>query len=294
MSIGQHRFSLFRFVALCIFAGAPLTVSASHSWNGYHWWWDSTSPTVTTGQRLLAIADNTTLSALWKSAGSGSFLIDVIAAWNKGCPNPVNTSGSCSSTTISMPLYLDRQNGNNTSKERKCPPTLGQVDVCDTTYGRNGWLGIASVWVSGSHITQGTVKLNDTYFGMATYNKPEWKNLVLCQELGHTFGLDHQDVNFNNTNLNTCMDYTNLPASNQWPNYHDFDELLNYIYTHNDATSTSTTSSASGKIPPAMANDMNDPSQWGRLVRLSRNGRTAVYELDIGGGHKIFTFVIWA
>jgi hypothetical protein len=40
----------------------------------------------------------------------------------------------------------------------------------------------------------------------------------MCQEVGHTFGLDHQDENFNNTNLGTCMDYTNDPSTNQHPN----------------------------------------------------------------------------
>ncbi len=33
----------------------------------------------------------------------------------------------------------------------------------------------------------------------------------MCQEIGHDFGLDHQDENFNNPNLGTCMDYTNDP-----------------------------------------------------------------------------------
>ena len=48
-------------------------------------------------------------------------------------------------------------------------------------------------------------------------------------------------------------------------------------------------------MPPAMADiDFETPAQWGRLVRSSRQGRTEVYELDFGGGHKVFTFVIWA
>jgi hypothetical protein len=103
--------------------------------------------------------------------------------------------------------------------------------VCNAKYGNNGWLGIASIWISGSHITQGTVKMNDTYFNTATYNKPSWKQMVLCQEIGHTFGLDHQDENFNNQNLGTCMDYSNDPArddgqgNNLHPNAHDYNQL---------------------------------------------------------------------
>lgn len=37
--------------------------------------------------------------------------------------------------------------------------------------------------------------------------------LVTCQEVGHTFGLDHRDENFDNGNLGTCMDYTNDPGT---------------------------------------------------------------------------------
>ena len=32
----------------------------------------------------------------------------------------------------------------------------------------------------------------------------------------------------------------------------------------------------------------------GLLVSTSHNGKTEVYELDFGGGHKVFTFVTWA
>ena len=109
--------------------------------------------------------------------------------------------------------------------------------MCNGAYGNNGWLGIASIWATGDHITQGTVKLNDTYFDTAQYNTPAWRNLVMCQEVGHTFGLDHQDENFTNPNLGTCMDYTNSPASNQRPNAHDYQQLQT-IYAHLDSTST--------------------------------------------------------
>ena len=73
------------------------------------------------------------------------------------------------------------------------------------------------------------MKLNDTYFNTSTYNTEAWRNLVSCQEVGHTFGLDHQDENFNNPNLGTCMDYTNDPSSNQHPNQHDYDHLMKYL-----------------------------------------------------------------
>jgi hypothetical protein len=109
---------------------------------------------------------------------------------------------------------------------KNCRPTAGRVEVCNAKYGNNGWLGIAQIWITGGvHITQGVTKVNDTYFNTAAYNTPAWRNLVMCQEVGHTLGLGHQDENFNNANLNTCMDYTSNPESNQHPNTHDYDEL---------------------------------------------------------------------
>lgn len=115
----------------------------------------------------------------------------------------VTTVSDWSKSTV---LDLTEVAGQSTSK--RCRATAGRVEVCNAAYGSNGWLGIASRSANGSHITQGTVKLNDTYFNMAQYNTPAWRNLVSCQEVGHTLGLDHQDTNFNNTPLGTCMDYS--------------------------------------------------------------------------------------
>jgi len=90
------------------------------------------------------------------------------------------------------------------------------------------------------HIVQGVVKLNDSYFNTAKYNTVGFKNLVMCQEVGHTFGLDHQDETQTNINLGTCMDYTTNPVgppSNEHPNAHDYEELES-IYAHATATAS--------------------------------------------------------
>jgi hypothetical protein len=167
------------------------------------------------------------------------------------------------------------------------------VEVCNARYGNNGWLGVAQIWISGSHITKGNVKLNDTYFNTARYNTPAWRRFVMCQEVGHAFGLDHQDENFSNGNLGSCMDYTSDPdgpPSNEHPNAHDY-EQLEMIYAHLDGTNTG----SAGAVPPAMDEiDFAEPAQWGRLIRSRHRGRTELYELDFGGRHKVFTFVIWA
>ena len=123
---------------------------------------------------------------------------------------------------------------------KRCVAPQGRIEVCNASYGYNGWLGLAGISLSGGHIVSGYTKLNDSYFNSSTYNKPEWRRLVTCQEIGHDFGLDHQDENNTNANLGSCMDYTNTPLgppSNEHPNAHDYDQLAS-IYGHLDSTTT--------------------------------------------------------
>lgn len=245
-------------VGLLAVVAIPMTLLANHSWNGYHW-------ARTQNPFTLKVGDN--VSSVWDP-----ILNTTISDWSKSTVLDLNKVAGSSGT------------------RRKCSATSGRVEVCNNTYGSNGWLGVAQVWVSGLHITQGTVRLNDTYFNTSTYNTTAWRNLVSCQEVGHTLGLDHQDENFNNANLGTCMDYTNNPGTNQHPNQHDYDEL-SIIYSHLDST---TTLGQTTKMPNAMTDlDLEHSSNWGRLVSESRNHGQSVYELDFGGGHKVFTFVTW-
>lgn len=180
--------------------------AASHSWNGYHW-------ARTSNPFTIKVGDNVT------------------AAWD----NSLRTAASdWSADTAGNPLNAAVVTGTATSK--RCRPTAGRVEVCNAAYGNNGWLGVAQVWVSGGHITQGTAKMNDTYFSTAKYNTPIWRAHVMCQEIGHTWGLDHQDES--GADFHTCMDYSSSPdADNMHPNYHDYQELA-LIYSHADSTST--------------------------------------------------------
>ncbi|MEH0844789.1 hypothetical protein V6U81_20605 [Micromonospora sp. CPCC 205711] len=238
-------------LALLVF---PAPAQANHSWGGYHW-------ARTANPFTLKLGDN--VSSQWDSALAGAS-----SDWSK-------------STVLDTTVVTGSTNPKN------CKGVSGRVEVCNSTYGNNGWLGIASISVTGgTHITQGTVKLNDTYFNTAQYNTPAWRNLVTCQEVGHTFGLDHQDENFNNANLGTCMDYTNDPSTNQHPNQHDYDQLVT-IYSHVD--STSTVGSA-----PATASVGNSPKSWGTLVSGSRADRHSTYVRHFADGAMVVTHVIWA
>jgi len=241
--------------ALALVVGLPAAVSANHSWGSYHW-------ARTANPFTLKVGDN------------------VGPAWD----GILNTT--ISDWTQSTVLNLTKVTGQGGTR-KKCNPTVGRVEVCNNTYGNNGWLGVAQIWASGSHITQGTVRLNDTYFNTSTYNTTAWRNLVSCQEVGHTLGLDHQDENFNNANLNTCMDYTNNPSTNQHPNQHDYDQLVT-IYSHLDSTTTVGAAAPSGAANGAWN------SEFGREVARSGDGRASVFVRDLGAGQRIITHVYWA
>ena len=254
-------------VALALGCGA--VALADHAWGGYHW--PRTSEVVT-----LQVGDN--VSAKWDS-----YLDEAISDWNASPYTP-------------PVLHVTEVLGGTTPK--RCRPAAGRIEACSERYGRTGWLGIAQIWLSGSHITQAITKVNDTYFDTATYNTPAWRRLVMCQEIAHDFGLDHQDEAFDNPNLGSCMDYTSDPdgtaanpdqASNEHPDHHDYAQI-EAIYNHMDA--------AAGAVSPgpgaAADGPFDAPGQWGRLVRTNGNDRVQIYERDLGRGTRLITHVFWA
>jgi hypothetical protein len=195
---------------------------------------------------------------------------------------------------------------------KRCTSTSGQIEVCNSTYGQTGWLGIAGINISGLHITKGYTKLNDTYFNTSTYNTPPWRRLVTCQEIGHDFGLDHQDVTFSNANLGSCMDYTDDPdggaggaspsdPSNEHPNTHDYDEIA-IIYAHLDASNTYSAINAVAEAlsrPQTTEEILADAGQWGTPVRFDKSGRPNMFVMPIGVNHEgemefEITHVLWA
>jgi len=129
------------------------------------------------------------------------------------------------SAVLNTPIVTGR------ARPKTCRPKSGRVEVCSANYGNTGWLGLAQIWITGGeHITQGVVKNNNSYFGSSSYlynNTAEMQH-VICQEIGHTLGLNHQSTS--GASLNTCMDYYhNTSASDSkstHPNDGDYDELL--------------------------------------------------------------------
>lgn len=272
----SNRRTLIVAIGVLALLSLASVASANHSWGNYHW-------ARTSNPFTLKVGDN--VDSNWDV-----YLFEAIADWS-----------------ASSVLDLSYEAGG--TRPKTCRPTVGRIEVCNANYQNNGWLGLATIWTSGgTHIAQATAKMNDYYFSQPQYNTPAWRRMVMCQEIAHGFGLDHQDEIFNNANLGSCMDYTNDPdggaggassndPSNEHPNAHDFQQLET-IYAHTDSTTTVGRSVWKGAVRgPVAANHVQQedpPNQWGRLVRSSRDGRLQTFELDLGRGNRIIRHVFWA
>jgi len=246
------------FAIIAMLAISSFPAGATHAWGDYHWA-RSTNPV------NLSVVDNMT------SNWDGN-LDTAIGDWDR-----------------SSVLALSKEAGDDSSRSRKrCGAAKGKLVACNYTYGNNGWLGLAQIWVKGSHITQGTAKMNDTYLASGYTNTN--KQHVICQEVGHLFGLTHQDES--GADLNTCMDYSSA-LDNPHPNQHDYDEL-EIIYQHLDSGGGGGGGPGGGKPKGFYNADMHAQENWGVKISESASGHAALFVRDFGNGYKIFTFVFWA
>ena len=251
--------------------------SATHWWGGYKWARTTTN---------LSLTVNVAVDGTWASYVDTAINSD----WNNHSV-----------------LRLTGRTAPNGTNAKRCNPITGQILVCNDAYGQRGWLGIATITIDkNSRITSGTTKLNDSYFAYAPYNAPKWRAMVACQEIGHDFGLAHQDENFSNTNLGSCMDYTNDPAApgqygtdNQHPNQHDYDQL-DIIYASTDSyTTVSGTSTNFGirevgkPAPEALPAPGDSKAEWGSAIHRDGKGRPDQFMRKLPGGGLMLTHVLW-
>lgn len=246
---------------------------ANHSWSTYHW-------ARTTNSFNLTIINSTTSD--WDL-----YVAQAVSDWS-------------ASSVLDM---IEDPNDDDTSSKtrRRCNGPAGQVRVCNLAYGQNGWLGIAGISIDpNGHITSGYTKLNDTYFSQAFYNTPQWKQSVTCQELGHNVGLDHQDEDFNNASLFTCMDYQDPPY--EYPNAHDYNQLA-AIYGHTDSYDSYAGGGDSGgngncNAPPGKGCNKgetpgrNGDTGWG--MSLGRRGQSETFMRIDPDGTRHVVHVTWA
>jgi hypothetical protein len=257
----SRRRSLLVVLALSVITTFTAITSANHSWGGYHWARTSNPFTLRVGRNL---------SSAWTTPFNGA-----VADWS-------------AASVMNLTAYTGTVGS-------ACGMVRGTVQVCNGSYGSTGWLGIASINLASgtTHITQGSAKMNDTYFNTSTYNNPNERRHVMCQEIGHTFGLGHTSEN--GSSQNTCMDYFSNTGANATstvstrPNQHDYD-MLSSIYAHLDSSTTITSSASSAATASEVT---NDPNSWGRFVSQSANGRSTTYEREHGDGSRTLTHVFW-
>jgi hypothetical protein len=242
---------------------------ADHAWGNYHW-------ARTSNPFTLKVYDNVTSN--WES-----YVSKAAADWSK-------------STVLDMNVIWQSP----LSSPRKCSSATGVIEICNTTYGYNGWLGIAGISISGNHITKGYTKLNDSYFNNPTYDTPAYRQFVTCQELGHDFGLGHVNETFDDPNTGSCMDYTNDPdggagggsssdPANTAPNAHDY-ALTESIYSHLDGTTTvgamfQNIASESVRVK-GIQEILSDADQWGMPVKFNSQGLPTVFVMPVGVNHE--------
>ncbi|WP_343343815.1 hypothetical protein WJT74_08795 [Sphingomicrobium sp. XHP0239] len=282
-------------------AGLAMTGAANagvgHQWGDLHWGQRGTAPTIPI---RYAFSDRSADDWLpvYRTGERNAF-----AKWNDDPRSPL--------------ILVDR--GPAREKDSAiCDADAGEVLVCAHEYGTaEGWTGIAEIFISGSRISSGTAKMNDSFFAYQdAYDRPGRREFTMCHELGHTFGLAHLDEDFFNPNLGSCMDYTadvfGLP-DNRDPGHVDWAVLTSSLmYGAPTVTSDRPSASDRFRVPDpsrergtlvasgrygasrAVPSERElQRSRFGGVLGYDAHGRPNSFVRDLRGGQKI-TFVMWA
>lgn len=287
------------FAAAAVAAWAAGPASANHSWGNYHW------PIAGTNHPFQVYTALT--ESYWRSMLVNGQNVDIIG----------DAIGDWEGNDPDLGTYTDYLNpvdsGPSGTSAKKCDPLSQKVLVCSAYYGFRGWLGVATIWINGDHIYQATTKLNDSYHSSGTYSSYSWRALVGCQEIGHDFGLGHQNEDFDTDVTKSCMEYTKKPEGNETPDGHDYEQLKIIYDAHMAEESTGDGGGGGlgggppdGKGPnkadaftfrevgkPIPSATKITSTDWGTAIGYDARGRPNVFALDIGKGLRKITHVTW-
>lgn len=269
-------FALSVIIALPVFAG--------HGWSNYHWPRSSAEASIPIYRSLTV-----TTYSNWPDHLQKSIFGD------PANPNSANRRGWNDSTVLALSIV---SSATDSTTRYNCTAPTNAVRVCNYAYGSTGWAGLAQVWPdAGGHITRANSKMNDTYMG-STSNNP-WRRHVMCQEVGHDFGLAHTSEN--GTSQNTCMDYYKNTSNSDWtstgPNQHDFDQLRVQHHASTFPGPGDVLAQSLRDPGPIDAIDMNEPWNWGTPFAWDDEGRAVAFIFDRtpgDSGDEVITRVTWA
>jgi len=189
------------------------------------------------------------------------------------------------------------------ASDAECKFVPGVLKVCNANYGATGWRGINQILVDEfNNLTSSVAKMNEHYL----LNLGDGiKQYTMCHEIGHGWGLGHQDQDFNNVDSGSCMDYVMDPENNQHPNAKDF-AILRQVYGtvatagRNSSANERTLylrgskSAREEKVSHPQYKSFTDEfyrDQW-RLLRKSN--AMEIDELDMGNGKRIIARLLLA
>lgn len=115
-----------------------------------------------------------------------------------------------------------------------------QITVTSGNFGATGWVGVVTT-TNSEIMTFAPMKVNDYYLRCMSYlNTDSQRLFVVIHELGHTFGMEHNNENFSDANKCDPMDYTgdtdgsiSGQCSNLYPNK-DSSEKIKAKYANTD------------------------------------------------------------
>jgi hypothetical protein len=221
----RRAFILLIAVAMLLLSAA--TALANNTWNGYHWADEPHNGSIT----LTVVNDLTAYGPEYAAALDDWDSSNGPLTW--GPEDPAARPAAC----------------DNDASETAGIEIKGEIHVCNKEYSKNGWLGLARIWLApDGHIEAGVALMNDSYLletGSVYNDSNAWQH-VLCQEIGHTIGLDHQASPKKQSCMNDRWGLTN--PSFVGPNQHDYD-TLNEIYGSGSADDGGGGKSCNPKAP---------------------------------------------
>ena len=200
-------------IALAMLLLSAATALASNTWNGYHWANGAGDPHDGSISLTLTLVDDLTKY--------GTEYGEALKDWDRASNGGNGPLSLIPGTAGSRPLACE-----NVATEEAGNAILGTIHVCNDGYGKIGWLGLARIWLApDGHIEAGVALMNDSYMleSGSVYDNPIARQHVLCQEIGHTLGLDHQGSPKKQSCMNARWGLTDPNFAH--PNQHDYDTL---------------------------------------------------------------------